>query len=362
MSHIRIKENAPEILRKELKKLGFTSQRELETETLWSFLPDDDAKRLAMKTPRRIVIGVCGGVSDGFQPVEKEHKITQQILETLVDFRLPAMILTKSDLVLRDIELLKELNEVAFVNAVFTITLHDDDERKIIEPRASSTPDRFAALKELRQAGIPGGVMATPIIPWIGTTQENMEGLAREAKAANAEFILFGGMTLKPGRQKEYFMRTIKRHFPNQVDNLQKVYSNDNRYGQPIWKLLPQNIMLAGHQICKKVGIPDRSIRHTIPYGHEGNYRVLRVLLDIGFYQNYILGMKWNSRKAFHELSAKLEQGVEDLEVLRNRGRLKETLLITDDMVQIVEQVLDTGTCDYMNNLLDRISEQGDSE
>ncbi|MFW9944534.1 MAG: ATP-binding cassette domain-containing protein, partial [Candidatus Sifarchaeia archaeon] len=105
MNHVRIKENAPEILRKELKKLGFSSQRELETETLWSFLPDDDAKRLAMQKPRRIVIGVCGGVSDGFQPAEKEHKITQQILETLLDFRLPAMILTKSDLVLRDIDI-----------------------------------------------------------------------------------------------------------------------------------------------------------------------------------------------------------------------------------------------------------------
>ncbi|MBE0527527.1 MAG: hypothetical protein IH631_11340, partial [Candidatus Thorarchaeota archaeon] len=153
MSHIRIKENAPETLRKELKKLGFTSQRELETETLWSFLPEDDTKRLAMSKPRRIVIGVCGGVSDGFQPAEKENKITQQILETLLDFRLPAMILTKSDLVLRDIELLKELNDVAFVKAVFTITLHDDEKRKIIEPRASSTPERFAALKELRKAG-----------------------------------------------------------------------------------------------------------------------------------------------------------------------------------------------------------------
>ena len=157
-------------------------------------------------------------------------------------------------------------------------------------------------------------------------------------------------------------MRSIKRHFPSYVDNLQKAYSNGNRYGQPIWKLLPQNTMLAGHQICKKVGIPDRSIRHTIPSGHEGNYRVLGVLLDIEFYQNYILGVGWNSRKTFHELSAKLERGVEDLEVLRNEGRLKETLLITDDMVQIVEQILDTGSCDYLNNLLDRITEQDDRE
>ena len=355
MSHIRIKENAPEVLRKELKKLGFTSQRELETETLWSFLPDDDTKRFAMKKPRRIVIGVCGGVSDGFQPAEKEHKITQQILETLVDFRLPAMILTKSDLVLRDIELLKELNEVAFVNAVFTITLHDDEKRKIIEPRASSTPDRFAALKELRKAGIPGGVMATPIVPWIGTDFENIEGLAKEAKNANAEFILFGGMTLKPGRQKEYFMRVVNRHFPQHTEQLQSVYANDNRYGQPIWKKLPSNTMLMGHQVCKKVGISDRSVRHTLPYAHETNYKVLGVLLDIEFYQNYLMGLPWKVSKPFHELSMKIEQGVEVLQVLRDEGRLKQTLLIEDSMVDIIEQIMDTGKSDYLSNILARV-------
>ncbi|TFG31572.1 radical SAM protein [Candidatus Thorarchaeota archaeon] len=362
MSHIRIKENAPEILKKELKKLGFTSQRELETETLWSFLPDDDAKRLAMKRPRRIVIGVCGGVSDGFQPAEREHKITQQILETLVDFRLPAMILTKSDLVLRDIELLKELNEVAFVNAVFTITLHDDEKRRIIEPRASSTPERFTALKELRKSGIPGGVMATPIVPWIGTDYENIEGLAREAKKAKAEFILFGGMTLKPGRQKEYFMRVINHHFPEHADNLAAAYANENRYGQPIWQKLPTNVMLTGHQVCSTIGISDRSVRHTLPYGHEINYKVLGILLDIEFYQNYLMGLPWKVSEPFHELSVKLERGVEDLQVLREEGRLKETLLISNTLVEIIEQITETGSCEYLKNLLARIPDESSGE
>jgi len=362
MSHVRIKENAPEVLKKELKRLGFTSQRELETETLWSFLPDDDAQRLAMKKPRRIVIGVCGGVSDGFQPAEKEHKITQQILETLADFRLPAMILTKSNLVLRDIELLKELNDVAFVNAVFTITLHDDEKRSIIEPRASSTPERFAALKELRNAGIPGGVMATPIVPWIGTDYENIEGLAKEAKRVNAEFILFGGMTLKPGRQKEYFMRVVNRHFPQYAQKLESAYANNNKYGQPIWQKLPVNTMLIGHQICKEVGISDRSVRHILPFAHEINYKVLGILLDIEFYQNYLMGIPWSVRKPFHELSVKIERGVEDLRILREEGRLKQTLLIDDSMVKILEQIIDTGESDCLKNILARIPEVSSGE
>jgi len=362
MSHVRIKENAPEILRKELKKLGYSSQRELETETLWSFLPDDDVKRLAMQKPRRVVIGVCGGVSDGFQPAEKEHKITQQILETLLDFRLPAMILTKSDLVLRDIELLKELNEVAFVNACFTITLYDEEKRKIMEPRASSTPERFAALKELRKAGISGGVMATPIVPWIGSDYDNFEQLARAAKNANAEFILFGGMTLKPGRQKEHFMRVVRHHFPQYAEDLEAAYANNNRYGSPIWKSLPINTMLVGHQVCKKIGISDRSIRHTLPFDHEINYRVLGHLLDIEFYQNYLIGLPWRTTFPFHELSTKIERGVGNLKVLKDEGRLKQALIIDDSMVEILEQIIDTGESDYLRNLLERIPEESATE
>lgn len=357
-THVMVKENAPEILRKELKKLGYSSQQELETETLWPFLPDKDAKRLAMKSPRRIVIGVCGGVSDGYQPAEREYKITQQILETLLDFRLPAMILTKSDLVLRDMDLLKELNAVAFVNVVFTITLHDDSIRKVIEPRASSTPERFSALKELRRAGIPGGVMATPIIPWIGTTYENIEGLARDAKVAGAEFILFGGMTLKPGRQKEHFLSVVGKRFPKCLHSIKSAYADNNRYGTPIWKKLPINTMLVGHKICTKIGIRDRSVRHLLPFEHEANYRVLGVLLDIVFYQQHLLGKPWSINRPFHELSLKLEQGVEDLKVLEEEGKLKESLQISDEMVRITQQIIETGKCDFLKQILNDIDEK----
>ena len=362
MTHVRVKENAPEVLTKELKKLGYSSQQELETETLWPFLPDGDARRLAMRKPRRIVIGVCGGVSDGYQPAEKEYKITRQILETLLDFRLPATILTKSNLVLRDLDLLKDLNEAAFVNAMFTVTLHDDSTQRIIEPRASSTSERFAALKELRKAGIHGGVMATPIVPWIGSTHENMEGLARDAKAAGAEFILFGGMTLKPGRQKEYFLSVIRKRFPEYLDRIRAVYADDNRYGIPIWRKLPINTMLVGHQICKRIGIRDRSVRHLLPFESEANYRVLGVLLDIVFYQQYMLGKPWNLSRPFYELSVKLERGFEDLILLEDSGELKEHLLISDEMEEIVRQVLDTGTCGYLNQLLEEVPEGSSGE
>ncbi|MGY5853893.1 MAG: radical SAM protein [Candidatus Thorarchaeota archaeon] len=354
-THIRIKENAPQVLRKELKKLGYTSQSELETETLWAFLDKDDAARLAMKTPRRIVIGVCGGVSDGFQPAEREHKVTRQILETLVDFRMPAFILTKSDLVLRDLDILKELNKVASVNVLFTITLHNDEERKIIEPKASSTPERYEALKQIRKAGIPGGVMSTPIIPFIGDNHENMTGLTKEAKRVGAQFIQFGGMTLKPGRQKEYFFNVIKKRYPDKVENIREVYANEDKYGAPIYRKLPTHVMLRGHEISKRIGISDRTLRLRLPYGHEANQRVLAEALDIKFYQNNLLGLPWSKNKPFHELAVKLERGAEDLVELRAEGRLATGLAIAGDMITFIEEILDTGSSSHFNKLLESI-------
>ena len=361
-SHIRVKENAADVLRKELKKIGFTSKSELETDTLWSFLDEDDAKRIAEKVPRRIVIGACGGVSDGFQQAEREHKVTYRVLETLLDFGMPVFILTKSDLVLEYMDLLKEIHDRAFVNVVFTITCADDGVQKVFEPKASATSERFAALKEVRKAGFYGGVMSTPIIPTIGDNIENMTGLVKETKNANGEFIQFGGMTLKPGRQKDYFMRVINRRYPENFDSIEKIYENNNTYGQPIWRRLPLNVMIMGRHICKQLGVRDRSVRHRIPHEYESNTIVLGVILDIVFRMGMHLGMPRKATRPYWELAAKIESGVGELVTLQTKGELSQHLLVDDSMEQIITEILKTGTCEVLKNLEARIDRMGETE
>ncbi|NWF95773.1 MAG: hypothetical protein HXY34_06490 [Candidatus Thorarchaeota archaeon] len=357
-THIRVKENAAEILRKELTREGFVSRSHLETETLYRFLDEDDASRIERDVPRPIVVGVCGGVSDGFQPAEREHHVTERVLGTLLDFRLPVMVLTKSDYVLQYLDLLKEIHEAAFANVMFTVTLADEEKRRVIEPKASPTPDRFAALKEVRRAGIFGGVMSVPLIPWIGDTDEKMTALAEETRRAGGEFIQFGGLTLKPGRQKEYFLRVIARRFPEYVHLLQRAYSNNDRYGRPDWKQLPCNKMLKGHRIAAKVGIRDRSVRHATRDEPQANVTTLGVLLDIEFYQNYLLGLPWSKSRPFHELAATIERGVPDLEMLIREGRLDSTLHLSSHMSSIVTEIVKAGSCDYLDSLLERLSEE----
>ncbi|MFX1416247.1 MAG: radical SAM protein, partial [Promethearchaeota archaeon] len=304
-------------------------------------------------------IAVSGGVSDAYQPAEEKHQITRRVLETLLDFGMPVYILTKSNLVLRDLDLLKEIHETAFVNVVFTITLHEDEEQGIFEPKSSTTSERFEALKEIREAGLFGGVMATPIIPEIGDSIDNMKGLAEKAKDAKAEFILWGDLTLKPGRQKDYFLNVVRRRYPDRLESLQRIYQDDHPYGHPIYKHLPVRAMTRGYGICKRVGISDRSVRHKTPREHHVNNAVLGVILDIIFRRRYNLGKSWSGTKPFIDLAVGLERGVENLESLRDNGELAERLRLKQYLVEIVEEIMERGTCGVLEDLeseLDEIS------
>jgi DNA repair photolyase len=354
LTRVQVKENAPEILRRELVKAGFTPRGHLQEGTLLPYLSRTDALRIARQGPRAPVIGVCGGVSDGYQPAERQYQVTRRILQTLLDFEMPVFVLTKSTLVLRDLDLLKEIHERAFANVVFTITLHDEQTKRIFEPNSSETSERFDALKVIRKAGLFGGVMATPIIPGIGDTEENMRGLATDAKRVGAEFIQFAGMTLKPGRQKEHFLRIVKEHFPEQLELLESIYANNDRYGSPIRERLPVNVMLRGRRICQEAGIRDRSVRHTVSSEPEANRRVLQVLLDIVFYQSFALGMRWTQSKPYQQLAATIEAGVENLQNLRRENRLAERLETTPEMVRVVEEILDHGSCAQLDAALNR--------
>ena len=169
-TNIQVKTNAPTVLRKELDRLYPRRQR--------SILDYTDNRN----DPKKLIIGVSGGVSDSYQQAEKEYRLTRRILEVLNEYEYPVFLLTKSDLVLRDIELLKEINEKTYANICFSITQTDEEKKKHYEPNSPSTSDRLEALKTLRREGIKGGVMAMPMIPYISDSLENMRKLVEEAK------------------------------------------------------------------------------------------------------------------------------------------------------------------------------------
>lgn len=148
---------------------------------------------------------------------KKEFELTRKVLQVIFEHELPVFILTKSDLVLRDLDLLKEINKKAFCSVCFSIAFDDEDMKKMFEPKSSSIDERFSALKTLRRSGIHEGVMAMPIIPYVSDCVESLRNIAKGSKAANSEFVIFTGMTLKPGKAERAFFQVCTKKIPRQV-------------------------------------------------------------------------------------------------------------------------------------------------
>ena len=177
---IRIKINAPLLFEQFLKKKGFIPLHREKTSTLVDFLPSKDS--IQFHQPGKFIVHIGGGVCDVYQPAEKEIKITRKLLQITYDYKFPVFILTKNKFVLRDLDLLKKINGETYANVSFTITLADEKVQKIFEPRASTTQERFEAIKTLREEGIHSGVYFYPTLPFIGDTDENMQAIYNQAK------------------------------------------------------------------------------------------------------------------------------------------------------------------------------------
>ncbi|MBW6457709.1 MAG: radical SAM protein [FCB group bacterium] len=168
-------------------------------------------KELAGKR-KKLTIGT-GSMNDPYMPVEKELGLTRQALEQIARFYYPVHIITKSDLVSRDIDLIKDISRT-YAAVSFTITTPDDELSAIIEPGAPSSSRRFDAMKHLSREGIYTGIIISPVLPWITDSPENIGGLLRRAHDAGAKYALaWPGMTLRRG-QREWYYDKLDKHFP----------------------------------------------------------------------------------------------------------------------------------------------------
>jgi DNA repair photolyase len=182
LADIRIKENALALLEKELK-----SKRAKGT------------------------IGF-GSMNDPYMPVEKNEELVRGALKLLVRHHFPVHILTQSDLIVRDIDLLQQLS-TNYAAASLTITTSNDELARIIEPAAPVSSRRFEALRRLSEEGIHTGVMFMPLLPFINDTWEEVEDLILRAKDAGAGYLLFyPGVTLRKG-SREHFYQKLESHF-----------------------------------------------------------------------------------------------------------------------------------------------------
>ena len=175
---------------------------------------------------KRCMIGT-GSMSDPYIPLEKELGLTRKCLELILQYGYGLAIQTKSDLILRDLDLLRQINRNTKCVVQMTMTTYDEELCKILEPGVCTTKRRFEVLDILRQEGIPTICWMTPILPFINDTRENVEGLLDYCIRAKVYGIMkFGiGVTLRDG-DRQYFYAQLDRQFPGMKERYQRAYGN----------------------------------------------------------------------------------------------------------------------------------------
>lgn len=200
---------------------------------------------------KKCMIGT-GAMCDPYMPIEKKLCFTRKALEVIDAHGFGATLITKSDLCLRDLDLLMSINNRCKCVVQMTLTTADDNLCRIIEPAVCPTSARVKALKMLHRAGIPTVVWLSPILPFINDTEENISQLIDMCADAGVYGILnFGmGLTLREGN-REYFYEQLDRHFPT----LKMKYINT--YGSLYGVNSPRNAELQQlfHRKCEEYGI-----------------------------------------------------------------------------------------------------------
>lgn len=170
--------------------------------------------RAELKGKIRTGVVGTGSMSDPYNPMERKYGLTRGGLELIAQYGFGVAIATKSPLITRDIDILKQIQRNAPVLVKMTVTTCDDELCKIIEPHVALTSQRFAAIKELSEAGITCGLLLMPVLPFIEDNEENICEIVRQAAFNGAKFIYPAiGMTLREN-QREYYFEALERHFP----------------------------------------------------------------------------------------------------------------------------------------------------
>ena len=196
------------------------------------------------------VIGI-GSMSDTYNPLEREFEQTRGALKLISKYGFGVSIDTKSDLILRDLDLLKEINSKNNVIIKFTITTPNDELSKIIEPNVCVSSKRFQAIKELSNNGIFAGIMMNPVLPFITDQEKDIKELVRLASEFGAKFIhTYMGMTLREN-QRDYYFNKLDESFTGLKEKYIRYYGNRYNCVVPEFKRLYKVFVSE----CNKYGI-----------------------------------------------------------------------------------------------------------
>lgn len=206
----------------------------------------------ALKHKRKKCMIGTGSMTDPYIPLEMKVGNVRKALSLIYEHGFGFTVITKSNRILRDLDLLKAINSKTKCVVQMTMTTYDEDLCRKVEPNVCTTKERFETLKQLRDAGIPTVVWLCPILPFINDTPYNISGILDyciEAKVYGV--ICFGmGLTLREGN-REYFYKQLDRHFPHLKEKYMQKYGSQYVIDSPNSK----ELMRLFHEKCGKHGI-----------------------------------------------------------------------------------------------------------
>jgi len=315
---IEVKVNAVEMLRKEL---------------------DPSRKR---KPFRKSFILLGGGVTDAYQPVEKKYLLSRKTLVLILEHGFPVHILTKSTLVERDLDIIKKINEKSRAIVSFSFSSVDDDISAIFEPGVPPPSERLKTLELFKKNGIACGMFLLPVIPFVTDSPEMMDASIRRAAEAGLDFIIFGGMTLKEGKQADYFFNTLNDFDPALSLEYQIIYQRD-KWGNATpeyYRSINETFYRLARKYRMPVRIPPALYRNLL----DQNDLVVVALEHI----DYLMKLR-GQRSPFGFAAYSISQLKEPLSDLR--FKLRQIEGVNNVTERIILDVLDNGRSGYLENL-----------
>lgn len=194
---------------------------------------------LADILPRKRIRGTIGfgSMNDPYMPVEEEFHLTRGALEIIAAQRFPVHLLTKSDRILRDLDLIRKISRV-YAAVSFTITTADDDLAAVLEPGAPRPSARFRAMRTLAEAGMLTGVTLMPILPFLEDDPDNITRIVTLARENGASYIIPAfGVSLREG-SRDYFYQKLDQFFPGMKNRYIQQFGDQYQCASPRWKEL----------------------------------------------------------------------------------------------------------------------------
>lgn len=188
-------------------------------------------------------------VTDPYQPAERKFKITREVLKVFLKHHNALMVTTKSDLILRDLDILTNIAKTGFLNVVITIPILDENLRKKIEPRAASIQKRLEVVQKIHDAGITVGVTSIPLFPYISDSESDVEKLVKTLSENGADYVIIDMLNFREearGRVMEF----IKNYYPDLISKYDELYKTnycDKEYAKVVRK--------HANKLIKKYGV-----------------------------------------------------------------------------------------------------------